>query len=251
MNQRKTIICCVCIEIIVILCVALANVYPKPFWYFFWYNLVYGVVCSFLVPIFLLHKEKNLFALIGFKSFGKRQFLVLVIFAGFSVGGQLVPMAAAGRAIPWNLLPMGIVPLIMTTFFEEFLFQGFCQTRLEKAFGALPAILASEVMFSLYHLGYPGFRTLEDLMLLFAVGVGFAVAYKLSGNNLVVAYFVNLPNAFVTYMLKFEQFPEMKRSSVIASVVTLCVIFVVFVMLAVSEKINGRGKTEQESGGAV
>lgn len=199
------------LEIIVILCVALANVYPKPFWYFFWYNLLYGVACSFLVPIFLLRKEKNLFALMGFKSFGKRQFLVLVIFAGFSVGGQLIPMVAAGRAVPWDLLPMGIVPLIMTTFFEEFLFQGFCQTRIEKAFGALPAILVSGLMFSLYHLGYPGFRTLEDLMLLFAVGVGFAAAYKLSGNNLVVAYFVNLPNAFVTYMLKFEQFPEMKR----------------------------------------
>ena len=49
----------------------------------------------------------------------------------------------------------------------------------------------------------------EDILLLFAVGIGFAAAYKLSGNNLIVAYFVNLPNAFVTYMLKFKQFPKM------------------------------------------
>ncbi|MCI9597806.1 MAG: CPBP family intramembrane metalloprotease [Firmicutes bacterium] len=248
MNQRKTIICCVCIEIIVILCVALANVYPRPFWYFFWYHLLYGVACSFLVPIFLLHKEKSLFALMGLRPFGKRQLSILVVFVGFSVGGQLIPMVAAGRAVPWELLPMGVVPLIMTTFFEEFFFQGFCQTRLEKAFGALPAILASGLMFSLYHLGYPGFRTLEDLMLLFAVGVGFAAAYKLSGSNLVVAYFVNLPNAFVTYMLKFEQFPSMELSSTIASVVTLCVIFAVFVMLVYREK-NGRGKTKRENEG--
>ncbi len=86
-------------------------------------------------------------------------------------------------------------------------------------------------MFSLYHVGYPRFRTFEDILLLFAVGIGFAAAYKLSGNNLIVAYFVNLPNAFVTYMLKFEQFPKMTMYSTMASIITLCIILVVFIML--------------------
>ncbi len=85
-------------------------------------------------------------------------------------------------------------------------------------------------MFSFYHVGYPRFRTFEDILLLFAVGIGFATAYKLSGNNWIVAYFVNLPNAFVTYMLKFEQFPKMSMSSTIASIVTLCIIVVVFIV---------------------
>ena len=71
-------------------------------------------------------------------------------------------------------LPMGILPLIMTTFFEEFLFRGFVQSRVEKLFGCFPAIFVSGMMFSLYHIGYPGFRTWEDLLLLFAVGIGFA-----------------------------------------------------------------------------
>ena len=79
-------------------------------------------------------------------------------------------------------------------------------------------------------MGYPGFRTFEDILLLFAVGIGFAAAYKLSGNNLIVAYFVNLPNAFVTYMLKFKQFPKMTMSSTMASIVTLCVIVAVFIV---------------------
>ncbi len=86
-------------------------------------------------------------------------------------------------------------------------------------------------MFSLYHVGYPRFRTFEDILLLFAVGIGFAAAYKLSGNNLIVAYFVNLPNAFVTYMLKFEQFPKMTMYSTMASIITLCIILVVFITL--------------------
>lgn len=137
---------------------------------------------------------------------------------------------AKGEIIPWNLVPMGIVPLIMTTFFEEFLFRGFFQNMFEKEFDAITAILVSGLMFSFYHVGYPGFRTFEDILLLFAVGIGFAAAYKLSGNNLIVAYFVNIPNAFVTYMLKFKQFPKMTMSSTMASIVTLCVIVAVFIV---------------------
>ncbi len=150
--------------------------------------------------------------------------VVLFCFAAFSVGGQLIPKIVTGEEIPWYLLPTGIAPLIMTTFFEEFLFRGFVQSKVEQQFGGLPAILVSGLMFSLYHLGYPGFRTLGNILLLLGVGLGFAIAYKLSGNNLIVSYFVNLPNAFVTYMLKYNQFTVMKFSSTIAAIITLILI---------------------------
>lgn len=164
----------------------------------------------------------------GIKKLGKRQFIVLIAFVVFSIGGQLIPMIIEDQQIPWHLLPIGIAPLIMTTFFEEFLFRGFIQGRIEQQFGWLPAIIISGLMFSLYHLGYPGFRTFEDLLILFAVGIGFAVAYKLSDNNLFVSYFVNLPNAFVTYILKHKQFPTMALSSTIAAVITLALILIAF-----------------------
>ncbi len=213
-----------------IACVGVANIYPNPLNYFLFYNILYGIVFSFVLPLFLLRKEENPFDFIGVKAVGKKQIIVLSIFVVFSVGGQIIPKVVNGEIISWNLLPMGIVPLIMTTFFEEFLFRGFFQNKFEKEFGTTTAILVSGLMFSLYHVGYPGFRTFEDIILLFAVGIGFATAYKLSGNNLIVAYFVNLPNAFVTYMLKFEQFPKMAMSSTIASIVTLCIIVVVFIV---------------------
>ena len=184
-----------------------------------------------MVPLFLLRKEKNLLYSMGVKPFGKKQIAVLLLFVVFSIGGQLIPIVVTGKIIPWRLLPMGVIPLIMTTFFEEFLFRGFFQNEFEKNFGVLPAILISGLMFSLYHIGYPGFRTFGNILLLFAVGVGFAVAFKLSDNNLIVAYFLNLPNAFVTYILKFDQFPIMEISSIIASTITLCIIIVVFIVL--------------------
>lgn len=233
MDKLKTIFLCATVEIILIVCVGVANIYPNPLNYFLFYNILYGIVFSFVLPLFLLRKEGNLFDFIGVKAVGKKQIAVLSVFVVFSVGGQLIPIVANGGTIPWELLPVGVIPLIMTTFFEEFLFRGFIQSKFEKDFRALPAIVVSGLMFSLYHIGYPGFRTLGDILLLFAVGVGFAIAYKLSGNNLIVAYFVNLPNAFVTYMLKVEQFPVMELSSTIAGIVTLCIITVVlFIVLS-------------------
>ncbi len=228
MRKSVFIRLCIIVEVMLILCVTLANVNPTPALYFIFYNFAYGMIFSFLVPLYCLRKEKETLASVGINKFGLRQFVVIIVFVAFSIGGQLIPMMLAGERIPWHLLPMGIVPLIMTTFFEEFLFRGFVQGRIEQHFGWLPAIIISGMLFSLYHLGYPGFRTIGDILLLFAVGVGFAIAYKLSGNNLFVSYFVNLPNAFVTYMLKHKQFPTMCLSSTVAATITLTLILIIF-----------------------
>lgn len=194
------------------------------------YNIGYGLLASVAFPIlFMLHHKEPL-ASAGIKIVGSRQFLVLIILGLFSVGGQLLPKIIAGDKLAWGLLPICILPLMMTTFFEEFLFRGFFQTRIEKRYGTLIAILCSAAMFSFYHLGYPGFRTLGDLLLLFAVGIGFAVAYWLSDNNLIVSYFVNLPNAFITYILKSSQFPVFTYASSIYAAISMAFIIVIFVM---------------------
>ena len=228
-GKGKTLLISAGIEIMLIICITAANLNPTPILYFIFYNLLYGLVFSLLIPLYL-SASGSVLAEVGFKKPGIRQWVVLATFVVFSVGGQLIPKMAAGEQIPWRLLPMGIVPLIMTTFFEEFLFRGFVQSRIDRQFGWVLAILVSGAMFSLYHLGYPGFRTWEDILLLFAVGVGFAAAYKLSGNNLIVSFFVNLPNAFVTYILKYEQFPVMRVSSTIAAAVTLVLIGLILLL---------------------
>ncbi len=224
MRKGKIILFYIAVEVMLIICIALANLNPTPVLYFIFYNLMYGLVFSFLVPLYLLHKENRTWSSVGIKKPGIRQIVVLIAFVVFSIGGQLIPLAVAKEQIPWHLLPSGIVPLIMTTFFEEFLFRGFVQSRVEQQFGWLPAIVISGLMFSLYHLGYPGFRTFGDILLLFAVGLGFAIAYKLSDNNFVISYFVNLPNAFITYILKYEQFPTMNLSATISGIITLALI---------------------------
>lgn len=238
MQKLKIIILCAALEIALITCVALANLNPTPVPYFVFYNLGYGIFFSFLVVLYFLRKEKASLASVGIKRLGARQFIVLGAYIVFSVGGQLIPKLFAGEQIPWQLLPIGIVPLIMTTFFEEFVFCGFVQGRIEQNFGWFPAIIVSGMMFSLYHLGYPGFRTMGDIFLLFAVGSGFAIAYKLSDNNLFVSYFVNLPNAFITYILKNKQFPSMNFSSTIAAFITVILISVIFYVVHKKNKLR-------------
>lgn len=238
MQKIKLLFLCVGMEILLIVFVAIANFKPTPVLYFVFYNLGYGVLSSCLLVLYLLRKEKASLASVGIKKLGARQFVVLGAYIVFSVGGQLIPKLFAGEQIPWQLLPIGIVPLIMTTFFEEFVFRGFVQGRVEQNFGWFPAIIVSGMMFSLYHLGYPGFRTMGDIFLLFAVGSGFAIAYKLSDNNLFVSYFVNLPNAFITYILKNKQFPSMNFSSTIAAFITVILISVIFYVVHKKNKLR-------------
>ncbi|MBD5435397.1 MAG: CPBP family intramembrane metalloprotease [Treponema sp.] len=203
--------------------------------YYIFYNLFYGIGTSVLFLLLILRKENANLEAVGIKKLGARQIVVLALFVAFSVGGQIVPKVASGEMLRWNVLPVAILPLVMTTFFEEFLFRGFLQTRLEKQFGAVIAIIVSGLLFALYHIGYPGFRTASDILLLFAVGIGFAVSFKLAENNLIVSYFVNLPNAFVTYILKCEQFPRMTILSTIFAGITIILIAAILFAMKIKE----------------
>lgn len=228
MKKYRFILKLAFIETALIACICLATKF-NGFRFYLFYNLLYGLILSTVIPIVLVFKERADFASVGIKKFGFRQISVVVLFVVFSIGGQVIPKLINGETIRFDLLPICIIPLIMTTFFEEFLFRGYMQTRLEKMYGLLPAIFLSGLMFSLYHLGYPGFRTVSDLLLLLAVGIGFAVAFKLSDNNLIASYFVNLPNAFLTYILKSEQFPIFTNDSTIFASITIALIIIILI----------------------
>ncbi len=235
-KKLEIIFLCCAFEVAIIIFVAIANLFDNSIYYIF-YNLFYGMGISVLLPLLILQKEKSNFETVGIKKLGKRQILVLALFVAFSVGGQIIPKMTAGEKLRWNVLPVAILPLVMTTFFEEFLFCGFLQTRLEKQFGAVIAIIVSGLLFALYHLGYPGFRAAGDILLLFAVGIGFAISFKLAENNLIISYFVNLPNAFVTYILKFEQFPKMTIwSTMFAGITIIFIAAILFAMKVKNEK---------------
>ena len=219
-KKHKFIFLSIILESLLILFVSLANFFDEILYALF-YNLIYGLMLSVIFPLYYAHYHNENIKSLGIKKLHLRQHIVIISFIAFSISGQLIPLLLEGEKIELHLLKICTIPLIMTTFFEEMMFRGFLQTRLEKQYGWITAILFSGFMFSLYHIGYPGFRSLPDLLLLFAVGTGFALAYKLADNNLIAVYFVNLPNAFATYLLKTEQFPHFTESTPVFAGITI------------------------------
>ena len=212
--------------VLIIISNSLAALLGIPLYYFF-YNFISGLVLCTAIPICYIVKHKESYASIGIKPLKAKQLLVLFAFIVFSIGGQLIHTDL--HKLRFDLIPVCIIPMTMTTFFEEFLFRGFMQTRFEKQYGLVPAVLLSGLMFSAYHLGYPGFRSVQSLLILLAVGFGFALSYKLSGNNLIVSYLVNLPNSILTYMLKSAQFPYFDHSTPIAAAITIVFIPIIII----------------------
>ena len=68
--------------------------------------------------------------------------------------------------------------------FEAVFFRGFVQGRLEASFGAVPAVAGAAVLYAAYHVGYG--MGLSDMWFLLALGVVYAVAYRLTTNILVL-----------------------------------------------------------------
>ncbi len=212
------------IIIMIILTNSIANS-TKSIWHYVFYNVVYCLGISVCIPIFFWKREDNSdFSQLGIKKLRRIDYIIIIGFVVFSIGGQLINIKLEN--LEWGVLPLSILPLIVTTFSEEFLFRGFLQIRFAKVFGHIPAIIFSGMFFSLYHLGYPRFRSVHWIVLLFFVGVMFALAFALSKYNLVVAYFVNIPNAYFTYLINYKRFPPMNFSKQ-ASGVSVIIIFLI------------------------
>ena len=223
-EKRKLIITSYSLMFMIILTIAIANFLGGIGNYFF-YHIVFCIVLSVCVPIYYFRKEDNGdLSLLGIKKLRLIDYVIIFVFVAFSIGGSL--KGANIKNINFGLLPLCIAPFIMSTICEEFFFRGFLQIRFEKAFGAIPAVIISGFAFGIYHLGYPCLRNTGLITTLIFVGIMFALSFKLSKNNLIVAYFVNLPNAYMQYLLYPEHFPyqNFTLSATIISIVIICII---------------------------
>jgi len=63
-------------------------------------------------------------------------------------------------------------------FFEAVFWRGWVLLRLEDAFGIIPAILLSSILYAAYHIGYG--MPLSEIGFLFLIGIMFAVAFRLT-----------------------------------------------------------------------
>lgn len=77
-----------------------------------------------------------------------------------------------------------LMPLITLTlaigFFEAVFWRGWVLLRLEEAFGLIPALILSSVLYAAYHIGYG--MPLSEMIFLFFIGLLFAVVFRITKN---------------------------------------------------------------------
>jgi membrane protease YdiL (CAAX protease family) len=76
-----------------------------------------------------------------------------------------------------SLLPLGALALTIG-FFEAIFWRGWVLSRLEDAFGLLPAIVVGSALYAAYHIGYG--MPLSEITFLFFIGLMYAVAFRLT-----------------------------------------------------------------------
>lgn len=237
-EKSKLLITSFILMFMIILSIGIGN-YLGGIGNYFFYHIVFCIIISVCIPIYYFRKEDNGdLSHLGIKKLRIIDYIIIIGFVAFSIGGSL--KGTNIKNINFGLLPLCIAPFIMSTICEEFFFRGFLQIRFEKAFGAIPAVIISGFAFGLYHLGYPCLRNFGLITTLIFVGIMFALSFKLSKNNLIVSYFVNLPNAYMQYLLYPEHFPyeNFTLPATIISIVIICIIGFILKKGLVKEKLK-------------
>jgi len=92
-------------------------------------------------------------------------------------------------------------------FFEAVFWRGWVLLRLEDAFGIIPAILLSSILYAAYHIGYG--MPLSEIGFLFLIGIMFAVAFRLTKSVFILWPLFQLMGQLVTLTLDGLSLPIM------------------------------------------
>jgi membrane protease YdiL (CAAX protease family) len=166
---------------------------------------IFGL-CGFAIPwAYVLGVERGTPADLGLHGRRwKTSLLLSLLFAA----GSLVPVLRAdlSKYEPGHLLG-AVVHLNVGGLFELFLYYGFLHLRLRDAFGALPAIIGSAAIYSLWHIGtelplHP--RPAAALLMLLVVGLLCHALFATTYNLLVIWPFFFTAGVMNDFVLNLE-----------------------------------------------
>lgn len=102
--------------------------------------------------------------------------ILQVVFAALQYAGTL---AKSGIPDLERFIPLLALSLTIG-FFEAVFWRGWVLSRLEEAFGVIPAILLGSLLYAAYHIGYA--MPLSEMTFLFFIGIMYAIAFRLTKN---------------------------------------------------------------------
>jgi uncharacterized protein len=125
-----------------------------------WYSVLFKIVLLLIIPsaiYFLSWKYTINDLLLGIKpTIGNITATILMVTAGFFLNATHLQLIRDHlHSFPDALLRMAlgiIMPLFTAALPEELFFRGFLQTRLEKSWGRIMAILVTVILFTAWHL---------------------------------------------------------------------------------------------------
>ena len=106
--------------------------------------------------------------------------LLQLVFAALQYVGTLAQV----QLPPLEQLAPLVALSLAIGFFEAVFWRGWVLSRLEEAFGIIPAILLGSALYAAYHVGYA--MPVDEIVFLFFIGIMFAVAFRLTRNVLIL-----------------------------------------------------------------
>lgn len=94
-----------------------------------------------------------------------------------------------------SLLPLTFLALAVGLF-EAVFWRGWVLQRLEKAFGAIPALLLGSALYALYHIGYA--MPVQEITFLFFIGLFYGVVFFLTRSIFILWPFLQPSGQLVT-----------------------------------------------------
>ena len=150
--------------------------------YFFLYAVVGATLCGLGIPLFWMTVVRHRpIADLGLTT--KKWKVSLTVQASLAALLYFVTLAKVQLPPIEQLLPLVTLSLTIG-FFEAVFWRGWVLLRLEEAFGIIPAILLSSVLYAAYHIGYG--MPLSEMVFLFFIGVMFAVVFRFTKSILIL-----------------------------------------------------------------
>ena len=150
--------------------------------YFFLYAVVGATLCGLGIPLYWMAVvRRRPVADLGLTT--KRWGISLTVQLVLAVLLYFVTLAKVQLPPVEQLLPLVALSLTIG-FFEAVFWRGWVLLRLEEAFGIIPAILLSSVLYAAYHIGYG--MPLSEMVFLFFIGVMFAVVFRCTKSILIL-----------------------------------------------------------------
>jgi membrane protease YdiL (CAAX protease family) len=229
----------------------IADLFRNSMVFYIFYQGIFALgICIFFPLWFTAIKLKQPLSTIGItKDKWMKAVLVGVLIAVFSTLGRMQGLEIVMPSS--DFLIIIVACMLMSTLFEEIFFRGFLQTRFEKTFGTIPAVILSGFCFSIYHIGYGNIRgDIPELVSLFFIGVFFSISFRIT-NNIITSYIVNLPQAVLTFIgerSSIEYSAHFNGISAVISIITALLGLLLIIIVNARQRLSFDIKKSQNAG---